>query len=120
MTYCEDYKVAGKALLAPDQGVELTQTDVDASDAGRDESGFMHRHVVRRRVKSWNFVYSFLSKEELAYLESLFDGLDSFQFTYPGENGPATCTAYCSNNSVTVQNLRLGVYRNFKFSVIEC
>lgn len=120
MKLCDDYQVAGKPLIAPDQGVELTQTDVDASDAGRDEGGFMHRHVVRRRVKSWNFTYSFLSKEELSYLESLFEGLDTFAFTYPGEDGPEQCTAYCSNNAITVQNLRLGVYRNYKFSVIQC
>lgn len=121
MTYCDDFKVNGKSLLAPDEGVEVKKTDLDSSDAGRDESGIMHRQVVRSRVRTWSFVYSHLTKEEYQYLESLFDGLSEFTFTFPNPNGSTgTCTAYCSNNSITLHNLRTGLYKNYKFNVIEC
>lgn len=116
MTLCDAYKVAGKPLPAPDAGVEMTCADIDASDAGRDESGYMHRQVVRRRVRTWTFTYTLLTGEELSYIRSVFSGLDEFPFTSPeGE-----CTAYCSNESFTVQNLALGLYRGCKFTVIEC
>ncbi len=47
--YDTAYKVDGRALLAPDEGVEISLSDLDSSDSGRDESGVMHRFVVRRR-----------------------------------------------------------------------
>ena len=44
-----------------------------------------------------------------------------FTFTYPDTDGKAkTCKAYCSNTGLTYENARLGLYRNYKFTVIEC
>ena len=40
-----DYLIDGQPLLAPDQDVEFQCSDLDAADAGRDESGVMHRIV---------------------------------------------------------------------------
>lgn len=121
MTYCEAYRVADVPLLAPDQDVELQLSDLDASDAGRDESGVMHRIVVRRRVKAWTFTYSHLTAEEYAYLESLFVGRDTFSFTYPLPDGTAgICTAYCSGGSIALRDLPRGIYKNCKFSIIQC
>ncbi len=121
MTYCEAYKVADMPLLAPDQDVELQFSDLDASDAGRDESGVMHRMVVRRRVKAWAFTYSHITAQEYAYMQSLFDGRDTFTFTYPNADGTvSTCTAYCSSGSIALRNLPAGIYKNYKFSIIQC
>lgn len=121
MTYCEEYRVGDLPMLAPDQDVELQYSDLDASDAGRDESGVMHRMVVRRRVRAWAFTYSHLTGEEYAYMQSLFDGRDTFVFTFPKADGSVdTCKAYCSGGSVLVRNLRTGIYKNYRFSIIEC
>ena len=121
MTYCDAYQVAGMPMLVPDQDVELQYSDLDASDAGRDESGRMHRIVVRRRVKAWAFTYSHLTAEEYAYMESLFKGRDTFTFTFPKADGTVDhCKAYCSAGSILLRNLRTGIYKNYKFSIIEC
>lgn len=121
MTLFEGFLVDGQAILAPDADVTLTQADLDASDAGRDESGVMHRMVVRRRVKSWEFRYGALTSAEYAYMQSLFAGKDQFTFSYPDEDGKtAQCTAYCSNTGISFHNARLGLYKNYRFTVIEC
>lgn len=121
MIYYEGFLVDGKAILAPDADVTLTQTDLDASDAGRDESGVMHRMVVRHRVKSWEFRYATLTAQEYAYMQSLFAGKSEFVFSYPDDAGNmAQCTAYCSNTGISFHNARLGLYKNYRFTVIEC
>lgn len=121
MTYFTGFQIDGLPVLAPDADVQITQTDLDASDAGRDESGVMHRLLIRHRVKSWGFQYAALTAEELAYLESLFAGKAEFTFTYPGTDGnTASCTAYCSKNSISYHNAKTGLYKNYQFTVIEC
>lgn len=121
MRYFEDYKVNGNPLLVPDEDVSLSFADLDSSDSGRDESGVMHRIVVRHRVCTWGFNYSILKAEEYRYMRSLLDGKTEFDFSYRGDDGEIkTCKAYCSNDSITYHNARLGIYKNFKFNVIEC
>lgn len=119
--YDTEFKVDGRALLAPDAGVELGFTDLDSADAGRDESGIMHRIVVREKVRTFGFAYAWLTREEVRYLQSLFQGKPTFSFAFRGEDGElSSCTAYCSNFSVGFYNRRLGLYRDMKFNVIEC
>lgn len=121
MIFYEEFQVDGRPILVPDADVTQTQTDLDASDAGRDESGVMHRIVVRHRVKTWEFCYAALTGEEYAYMQSLFAGRPEFTFTYRDDSGNAAqCTAYCSNNSICYHNARLNLYKNYKFTVIEC
>ena len=119
MTFFDGFAVDGKPILTPDAGVELKQQDLDAADAGRDESGVMHRIVVRSRVKSWEFRYSALTSREYAYLQSLLTS--GFIFTYPTPDGASqTCAAYCSGESITYFDARLGLYKNYRFTVTEC
>lgn len=121
MTMFEDYRIDGKALPAPDADVEVSFQDLDDGDAGRDESGVMHRIVVRRRVGSWTFQYSSLTKETYCYIRSLFQGKDTFLFSYRDPEGYLQqVKAYCSGDSITYHNARLGLYKNLKFSVIQC
>ena len=121
MRFFEEYKVDGTPLLVPDADVELTQSDLDSGSAGRDESGFMHRIRVRKRVKTWTFQYVALRREEFQYLENLLSQKETFTFSYPDTDGEIrTCTAYCSNSGLNYHNARLGLYRNYKFTVIEC
>ena len=121
MTLYEDYRIDGKALPVPDADVEMSFSDLDSGDAGRDESGVMHRLVVRRRVGSWSFSYSTLTRETYRYIKSLFQGKDTFTFSYRDPEGYLVdVTAYCSGDSIAYHNARLGLYKNLKFSVIEC
>ena len=121
MRYFEEFKIDGKPVLVPDAEVELTLTDLDSGSAGRDESGVMHRIRVRKRVKTWAFQYFALTREEFRYMEELLSSGATFLFSYPDTDGTEkTCRAYCSNTGLTYQNARLGLYRNYKFTVIEC
>ena len=115
-SFDEVFLVDGSPILTPDEGVELRFQDLDAASAGRDEGGFMHRFVVRSRVRSWSFTYSLLTGEELAYLRSLFAGKATFRFAFDG----GETTAYCSGEEVRLYDRNRGVYKGLKFDVIEC
>lgn len=116
------YQVDGQPMPAPDEEPEFSFADLDASDSGRDESGVMHRIVVREKVGTWSFSYAHLSDEDLAYLRNLFAGKAQFTFTHPvfGSNATESCTAYMSQYSAVWKNQRTGQWRNFKFNIIQC
>lgn len=117
------YQVDGVPLLAPDSGAEFSFADLDAADSGRDESGVMHRIVVREKVGTWGFSYARLTDEELSYLRGLFAGKAQFAFTHPafgGSDATETCTAYMSQCSALWKDQRTGDWRNFKFNIIQC
>lgn len=121
MRLFEEYKVDGNPMLVPDADVSISRTDLDDSDSGRDESGVLHRIIVRERVKTWGFNYATLSKEEYLYMIKLFEGKADFYFEYRDVDGSVKTTrAYCSNDSITYHNARLGRYMNLKFNIIEC
>ncbi len=117
------YQVDGQPMPAPDEEPEFSFADLDASDSGRDESGVMHRIVVREKVGTWSFSYAHLSDEDLAYLRNLFAGKAQFTFTHPvfgSSNATESCTAYMSQYSAVWKNQRTGQWRNFKFNIIQC
>lgn len=119
----EFYQVDGQPMPAPDAEPEFSFADLDASDSGRDESGVMHRIVVREKVGTWSFSYAYLSDEDLAYLRNLFAGKAQFTFTHPvfgNSNATESCTAYMSQCSAVWKNQRTGLWRNFKFNIIQC
>ncbi len=123
MVLTELYKINGKALIAPDAGVQMSFSDLDDDQSGRDESGYMHRIVARHKVGVWDFNYSHLTENEYAYLLSILPQTGSFTFTYPmpGDSSRAVDTdAYLSNYGIVWHNARTGDYRNLKFSIIEC
>jgi hypothetical protein len=116
-----DYQVDGKPLPIPDQNVEISYADLDSEESGRDEGGFMHRIVLRERVKTWAFSYDQLDRETYSYILSLFAGKPTFTFDYRDDDGyPAKITAYCSNHSIAYRNAKTGQYANLKFTIIEC
>ena len=117
------YQVDGQPMPAPDEEPEFSFSDLDASDSGRDESGVMHRIVVREKAGAWSFSYAHLSDEDLAYLRNLFAGKAQFTFTHPvfgSSNATESCTAYMSQYSAVWKNQRTGQWRNFKFNIIQC
>lgn len=116
-----DFRIDDVPILVPDQDVECEYNDLDSDETGRDESGVMHRIVLRRGVKKWSLTYDTLTREEYLYMRSLFDGKSEFEFMYRDHDGEmATCIAYHSNHSITVRNARTGLYKNYKISIIEC
>lgn len=117
------YQVDGVSMPVPDGEPEFSFADLDAADSGRDESGVMHRILVREKVGTWRFTYDYLTDEELTYLRELFAGKAQFSFTHPvlgSSNATETCTAYMSQCSAVWRNRRTGLWRNFSFDIIQC
>lgn len=119
--YCNEYMVDGQPLLAPDMNVNISENDLDSSDSGRDEAGYMHRIVIRPGVKTWEFVYTVLDAEDYIYIQSLFTGKADFEFTYRAPDGSLVSTrAYSAKRSIVLRNYATGDYKNLKFNIIEC
>jgi len=118
------FKINGSAMFAPDADMEMSFEDIDAADSGRDESGVMHRIMVRYKVGTWSFVYSAITPTEYAQLEALFTAAgQEFTFTHPSKTGlntPETSTCYRSKYSISWTSSRTGMVRNYKFNIIEC
>lgn len=119
--YIYEFLVDGRPMLDPDVNVNITENDLDSDDSGRDESGFMHRSVLRSGIKTWEFVYTVLDAEDYMYILSLFQGKADFKFQYRGPDGKMhTTTAYSSKRSIVLRNYATGDYKNLKFNIIEC
>lgn len=117
------FTVNGQPLLVPDQGVSFSFEDLDRHDAGRDESGVMHRQMVRNKVGSWTFSYSFVTETERKYMESLFPDTGTFTFGHPDRRDTgktAQCQAYRSKYSLSWFHAGTGIWKNYGFSIIEC
>lgn len=121
--YSEHFFINGKPMLVPDEDISPSYEDLDDSNTGRDESGVMHRIVVRYKVESWPFTYAFLTEDEKKYMESLFPDAPYFQFTHPDRRDVATSVTtqcYRSKYSISWKNARSGLWQNYSFSIIEC
>ncbi len=115
------FKVNGRPMFAPDEGMEISYEDLDAADSGRDECGVMHRIVVRYKLGSWSFCYSHMTEAEKRYTEALFGDEAEFDFTHPDRiTGEAvTCRAYRSKYGAAWKNAATGQWRNYKFNIIQ-
>ena len=123
MILTELYKIDGQPMVAPDADVKMSFEDLDSAQSGRDQAGFMHRIVVRKKVGVWEFSYSVLTREEYNYMMSILPAGGSFQFTHPGRQDSAVqeqTTAYLSKYGITWHSAKTDSYRNLTFSVIEC
>ena len=119
----ELFKINGVPMLVPDQEVSSSYEDLDAADSGRDESGFMHRTVVRFKVGNWKFEYSHLTEEEKQYMENLFPDDATFQFQHPSRKDASkaeTTECYRSKFGISWKNARTGLWSGYSFSIIEC
>lgn len=116
------FKINGRNMFAPDEDMELSFEDIDSADTGRDETGTMHRIVVRYKVGHWSFNYASVTDDEYEHMESLFPDEGTFQFTHPGRRStdtPVTTECYRSKYSITWKCSRTGKWRNYSFNIIE-
>lgn len=119
--YDFEFLIDGQPILVPDEDVTISYEDLDSEESGRDESGVMHRVVMREGVKKIPLSYAFLNREEYLYMESLFKGKSSFQVDCRDELGsPMRFTAYRSKHSITISNIKTGAHKNYSFSIVEC
>lgn len=117
------FTINGAPMLVPDAAVTVSYEDLDASDSGRDESGFMHRIMVRCKVGSWKFEYAHLTEEEKQYMENLFPDAANFQFGHPSRRDAGVMEetlCYRSKYGISWKNARTGLWSGYSFSIIEC
>lgn len=116
------FTVNGKPMLAPDEPLSVSYSDIDSADAGRDQNGYLHRSVVRYKVASWEFTYSHLTDEEKRYIESLFPDSPTFRFGHPSRHDASRqeqTECYRSQYGIAWKNSRTGLWSGLKFQIIE-
>lgn len=119
--YDLEFLIDGKPILIPDEGVQINLEDLDSSESGRDESGVMHRFVLREKVRKYSLPYGTLTKEEYLYLISLFAGKPTFEVEKREPDGTIVkFPAYCSKVGISLFNRRTGEYKNLTLNIIEC
>lgn len=126
--YCEFFKIGtetdGIPIIAPDQGMKISEKDLDDEGSGRDELGFMHRIVARPRVMTWTLSYSRLTEEEYQYMAGLFEkdgvAMASFQLFVMMHGKKKQTEAYCSGVSYSVFDAIKGIYNSVSFNIVEC
>lgn len=117
------FKINGKPMFAPDADIDFSYEDLDSEDTGRDESGYMHRIVIRYKVMSGAFEFAHISEADMRYMESLFPDEPDFDFTRPSRlDSDVTVTTRCyrSKYGISWRNARTGQWCNYKFNIIEC
>lgn len=117
------FTINGKPMLVPDGNVSISYEDLNASDSGRDESGVMHRIILRHNVATWKFSYSHLTEEEKQYMESLFPEAPTFTFGHPSRTDATvmeTSECYRSKYGISWKNATTGLWSGYSFSVIQC
>ena len=119
--YYFDLLIDGQPILVPDADVTISYEDLDSEESGRDEGGYMHRVVLRERVRKFGLSYAFLDRDEYRYMESLFRGKSQFVVECRDEDGaPLSFVAYRSKYNITVHNAKTGSYKAYSFNIIEC
>ena len=116
------FKINGKPMFAPDEGVQIAWADIDSAESGRDEAGNQHRIVIRYDVASLTFTYSHISEAELAYMRCIFPKEPDLLFEYPlPEDSTQTrrVRAYRQKHSISWKNAATGQFRNYKFTITE-
>ena len=119
----ELFLINGKPMLAPDEKVQVSYEDLDDSNSGRDESGFMHRQVLRYKIPVWSFSYQHLTEAERQYMESLFPKAPSFTFTFPSEEDAAVSqemVCYRSKYGISWKSAKSGLWMGYSFQIIGC
>ena len=116
------FTVNGQPVVVPDADLALQEEDVISTDSGPDESGVYHRFSLGRTVKSWDFSYARLNWEEYAYMESLFDGKNTFSFGFMSATDGSwqEVVAYRSKRSILWHNATDEQFREYRFRITEC
>ena len=113
--------IDGQQLYTPTDSPEWSYKDLEG-DSARDEAGYMHRDIRRRRMMSCKLTYSVLTDEEYGSLVGLMDDKDTFDFTRPRPGGSGeliTSTCYCEGYSVALYDPKRGRWRGFSFEIAE-
>lgn len=116
------FTIDGMPILVPDGDLAYYEEDLVSSDSGLDEGGMYHRIVLRSSIRSWDFSYTRLTKEEYAYMEALLAGKESFSFGFESalDDTWQVIPAYRSKHSVLLHCISDGQFRDYRFRITAC
>lgn len=115
-----NFLIDGMPALIADSGILVTEKDVQSDDSGYDESLVYHRRLARTGVLSFSETFRFVTREEYQYMKSLLQGKDSFVLEFLDEDGQIRkIDAYCDKLTVSVFNVKTGLYKSMKFVITQ-
>ena len=123
MNLTQRYMIENTPVVVPNAGVQLRVSDIEAEESGRDESGYLHRVVLRAGLGTWVLRYRDMSQEEYAYMMALLPGAGSFLFTHPDKADPARSNvSRCCITDVQAgsHDALSGKSRELKITVTQC
>ena len=110
--------VGGVAVPCPST-YEYKLSDVSAADAGRTEDGLMHKMRIGQKVHlqlAWNGI---TTANASTILNAFNNEYISVKYLDPMQNSYVTKTFYVGDRSVPAYSVRLGLWQNISFNVIE-
>lgn len=116
------YQIDGAPIVAPNAGVKLGLTDIEAPETGRDESGFLHRTVLRTGIATWQLCYERLTRQAYEYMQSILPRTGSFAFTHPAcQSAGSTLSRCCLAGAESVcKTTAAGICWDLKITVKQC
>lgn len=112
------YSVDGVTIAVP-AAYQWDLNDISRADAGRTEDGLMHKLRIGTKRKlhlKWNY----LTTAEASTILSAFQP-EYFSVKYLDllTGGYVTSTFYCGDKTSPSYNVRLGLWENVSFNIIE-
>lgn len=96
--------VDGRDLPSP-ASMGIPKYDIDSANAGRDETGVMHRDRVRSGIYKLELEWTGLSSSELQAIDSAISK-DSLKVTFPTPKGMLTKTMYAGDRNISMVMMR--------------
>jgi len=118
-TYNPIRDVGGVTIPCPSTYV-YNESDVSAADAGRTEDAVMHKMMIAKKVHlelAWQNVRTSVVSAVL----QAFTASEYFSVTYldPKANAYLTKTFYVGDRSAPAYNVKLDIWSNVSFNIIE-
>lgn len=111
--------VNGGEVPAPST-YEYQESDVSASDAGRTEDTLMHKMMIGKKVHL-NLAWNNVTTAQVSTILNAFTAQEYFPVKYldPKANGFVTKTFYVGDRSAPAYSVRMGLWSNVTFNIIE-
>lgn len=108
------------AAVPPPSTYEWMESDVSTEDAGRTEDAKMHKETIASKVHlslGWNYI----TTAQASAILRAFTAQEYFDVDYldPKQNTNMTRTFYVGDRSAPAYSVRLGLWKNVTFNIIE-
>lgn len=115
------WAINGQPIYVPDD-IDVAHDNIVTKDSGRLEDGYNRITWVRPDIRTVTFSYNNITGAEVAFMRSLTQG-KVFELTY-FDNGVLSMVGYVGKQTYSQKNLSVhaaegGLYKDYKFTVVE-